>query len=218
MNRLTKHIFATTLMLAVIASMAGCAKSTERVTERTVPPMERQTTTTTTPQGMQERNVSEKPMDLTHMETGQPMSYYTRHFEDMGYQIMDVDRQGDRVVYDLGKGNEMQRVTLIQEPGTDKVSSIEARKFTNVAANTQDKNVQNVMQQVEKMPLGKAPIDYIPALSKLGTVDEYRLHRDYATVNLENGKKHYKVRLDVNPDTKKVTDVTLDRNIWELPS
>lgn len=211
MNKLATQIFATTLMVATVASMAGCARTEERVTERIMPPMEREV-------GVQERTVAvEKTTDITQVQPGQARSYYTRQFEEMGYQIMDIERQNDRVIYDLGRGNEMRRVTLFEEPGTDKVSRLEIQKYTNVATNTQDKAMMNITQQVEKMPTGKMPLDYLPSLSKLGTVNEYHLHRDYATVELESGKKHYKVRMDVNPDTKKVTDVTLDRNIWEMP-
>lgn len=213
MRNSLKHLFAAGLVLLSVNALSGCTVQREEVTREEVP---------MAPQ--EERPVAGEPgaaTNLQELQPGQPLSYYTRQFEQMGYQVRDIDYQDGRVVYDLSRDDRMHQVTLTQPAGENRVQDIQTRELRGVAMDGErrDQAAQRLSQQIDQLPTGRRPVEYISMLNQYGTVTEYRLRDDEATINLEANNRRYRITMDVDPGRQTVTDINLDREgVFELPT
>lgn len=166
-----------------------------------------------------ERTVSEPVSNIENLQSGQPLSYYNQQLERMGYTIHDMDRSDDQVIYRVGKDRNIYQVTLTQPMDTRQVRDVDVKQLREwtVTSQRQDPQAQRVLQQVEQMAPGKKPVEYLPQLGNIGTVTDYKLDDDKATVHLETNNKRYKILMDVDASRNTVTDVKLEQPVWDIP-
>jgi hypothetical protein len=163
MRNTIKHYVAISLVILTVGGFTGCqtaprqevttepepVTTTERpvatqdedvtVTERPVArhdedvTMDEEVTTTDRPIA---RDAATAPSTLGEMQEGQPLSYYHRQFERLGYHIEDIEYQDGRITYDLRRGNVHQQVTLVQPQGQHRVQSVQVREVQETGAAT----------------------------------------------------------------------------------
>lgn len=222
-----KRLLAVSLVVFMIGGLSACTTAREQVSERTVIEDEGQqedvgalgTDTTDmaerpvaqtdqTDTGMRERTMvtTTDVSDIENLQTGQPASYYTDQFRRMGYQVQSTNRQGDRVIHTLLKGNERVQVTLNRASGQDRIQSIDARPITGATTTA----AGNIPQRIQQLQTGKRPVEYIPMLDEMGTVTEYRLQRDRAIVNMEANNRRYGVTLNLDPNRQTVNRIQVN--------
>lgn len=212
-----QRFVAMSLVLAAISGFSACTMQREEVTEETIVP-EEQTALELEGEQPVARQTGET-QDLNNLQSGQPISYYTTQFERRGYQVQDVDYQNDRVVYDLTQNNRRHQVTLLRPEGQTRVERVETRELRRVAQDQQqDQEHQKVVQAIQNLEPGKRPVEYLTSLSQVGTIREYQLDGDRASVELEANNRQYDIEMIVNPNQQTVSSIEMDRNrIWEFP-
>jgi hypothetical protein len=158
------------------------------------------------------------PATLKDLQPGQPISYYVSQFEKMGYSVKNSDYQTDKAIYELSEGKNVEEVTLSHDPEQNLVTQVDTRHLGWFTEGREEKNIaaDKFRQDVEKLATGKPAEDYVAMLDKYGTVTEYKLHRDDAVVEVTSDKNRYKVRLDVDPKTRVVTDISLENGILNM--
>jgi hypothetical protein len=76
--------------------------------------------------------------------------------------------------------------------------------------------VSNTTKEIENLQTGKKLHEYISTIdSKYGNVTEYSSNNNSAEIEFENSKKHYyQVNFKLDPNTQKVTDIKVSKNVW----
>lgn len=162
---------------------------------------------------------------LADLKPGQPLSYYTQQFEQQGYEVVDMNRQGDRVTYDLmkrgataGEQQDRHRVELMRPQGQENVSDVrvaQGRQFNT--RDQKDQQTSQMVQKIEQLKPGKKPIEYLTQLTQFGQVREYQMDEDKATVELEANDKTYNVEMALQgaENQQTVSNIQVDENnIW----
>lgn len=196
-----KALMATLLILFSGMVLAGCAK------HESTPTMGRS----------EVREVMSS--SLQDLKEGHPASYYVGEFERLGYKISAADYQPEQTRYELKKGTTIDEVTLIHPMGRSTVSQIQVKQLGWFSANATNKDMatQTLRQELTLLKTGKKPEEYIPLLEKYGTVSEYKLNRENAKIRLSDHNRHYKIQLNINPETQKVTSIELEKGFLQFP-
>jgi hypothetical protein len=130
------RFFAISLVLVLAGGLTGCNQMQgERVGEETGTVTERETAgpvgedqdAISTETGMRDEDAGRAGTtnELRNLQPNQTLGYYTTQFEQRGYQIRDMDVQDDRVVYELEKNNQTQRVVLTRPEGSNRIQRVE---------------------------------------------------------------------------------------------
>lgn len=133
----TKQVLALSLILAACVSLTtGCTVQREEVTREPMPQEEAATAEQMEREAADEEGVGPMeqpvageraagvPADLQNLQPGRQESYYRQQFEQLGYQVEDMDEQTDRVIYHLSKANQRYEVTLMRPQGQEEVQRI----------------------------------------------------------------------------------------------
>lgn len=195
-----KTLIAITLVLVTSASLTGCAR------HETAPRMGKAQVRETAPGTLQD------------LPSGHPISYYVTEFERLGYTIDGTEYLAEQTHYELTKGNNVDEVTLYHPVGKSNVSQIQVKQLGWFSTNWEENDLEakKLKSELNQLPAGKKPDSYIPLFDKYGTVSEYKLTRDQAHVTLTQNKRHYKIQMKVDPKTKVVTNINLEKGFLQL--
>lgn len=195
-----KTLIALSLMLATSVSLGGCAR------QETAPRMGK----------AQVREMA--PRTLQDLPSGHPLSYYVTEFERLGYTIDGTEYLAEQAHYELTKGNNVEEVTLYHPVGQNAVSQIQVKQLGWFSTNWEENDLEakKLKSELNQLPSGKKPDSYIPLFDKYGTVSEYKLTRDQAQITLDHNKRHYKIQMKIDPTTKVVTNINLEKGFLQL--
>lgn len=201
------------LVLLIAGSLSACNYQERRAEVRG--------TEETTPAGQQGATAGPNVRDLHSLQPGQPIGYYSGQFARLGYRVDNVDAANNQYMYDISKDNERYQVSLGMEPNQDRVNSVNVRSYRAVSTEQTggkqaDQEASKITQAVSHLQPGKKAYEYIPLISQHGKVTKYNLNNDRAEITFESNNRHYEAKLSVNPQTQKVSNIEVNKKVWEL--
>lgn len=153
---------------------------------------------------------------LPTLKANQPLMYYTQQFDRMGYKIEGMQTLGNRQVYDLRKGNERAMVGLmINDTPNALVRRIDIQRY-EMTQNPPEKT-SATLTELDKLKPGKKPYEYISTVSTYGRVTSYNASQNTAAIELQSkNNQFYHVNMTIDPQRQTVTQISADRNIWDM--
>jgi hypothetical protein len=130
----------------------------------------------------------------------------------------DQDRVNKVDVRELRSLTSTTSITTATNENTDNNNNQNNNQANTHKTNDQDKQeVSATTKEIESLQTGKKLHEYISTIdSKYGNVTEYSSNKDNAEIEFENSKKHYyQVNFKLDPNTQKVTDIKVNRNVWQ---
>lgn len=171
---------------------------------------------------------------LEDMEEGHTLDYYLSQFEQQGYDVADVQRQGNGWLYDLRRNNGQERflVTLQKDENSNQINDINVDKLERIDI-SQNQDAKQLANRLSQLKAGKQPAEYFTELSHVGTITDYKLNDDSAKITIlsdmgttsranqaevreaaKDRDLEFHVNMDVDPATNKVVVIKVDQDAW----
>jgi hypothetical protein len=237
------HLLAGSLMVVMVGSLSACSTTGNRTASETQQTNQEGMNQPVNYQATADQNANMTPEEnknaLKNLQTNQPLSYYNNEFNRLGFSVAHSTTMNDQHTYDLRKGDERYMVTLSTPDNQDQVNKVDVRELRSLTSTTtittatsgsnnnnqNNKNktndmnkqeVSNTTKEIENLQTGKKLHEYISTIdSKYGNVTEYSSNNNSAEIEFENSKKHYyQVNFKLDPNTQKVTDIKVSKNVW----